>query len=91
MVITETTLCLQSQDILLLEGTNHQLSVYDNMQILYRFSMSVFQFISVSGPLQDTSKNKINRMHKLTHTNKYRLNFEVKTFPCLTCMQNMRI
>jgi len=66
-------LCLQSQDILLLKGTKHQLSVYDKMQIIYRFSMSVFHFSSVSGPLQKGSlKNKINRMHKLAHTNKYR-------------------
>jgi len=94
MVVTETTLCLRSQDILLLKGTKHQLSVYDEMQILRvcRISMSVFHFISVSGPLQKGGlKNKINRMHKLAHTNKYRLNFEVKAFPCLTHMQNMRI
>jgi len=35
--------------------------------------MSVFHFSSVSGPLQKEGlKNKINRMHKLTHGNKYR-------------------
>jgi len=86
------TLCLRLHDILLLKGTKHQLSVCDNMQILYRFSMSVFHFNSVSGPLEkDGLKNKINRMHKLAHTNKYRLNFEVTTFPWLTHMQNVRI
>jgi len=44
--------------------------------------MSVFHFSSVSGPLQkDGLKNKINRMHKLAHTNKYRLNCEISIFP----------
>ena len=51
----------------------HQLSVYDKMQILSRFSMPIFHFSSISGPLQkDGLKNKINRMHKLAHTNKYK-------------------
>jgi len=73
IVKTERTLCVWSQDIFLLKGTKHQLSVYDIMQILYRFSMPVFHFSSISGPLQkDGLKNKINRVHKLAHTNKYR-------------------
>ena len=67
------TLCVTSQDIFLLKGTTHQLSVYDKMQTVCRFSMPIFHFSSVSGPLQEDSlKNKINRMHKLAHTNKYR-------------------
>jgi len=38
------------------------MSVYDEMQISYRFSMSAFHFSSVSGQLQkDGLKNKINR------------------------------
>jgi len=44
--------------------------------------MSVFHFSLVSVPLQkDGFRNKINRMHKLAHTNKYRLNFEIIIFP----------
>jgi len=55
------------------KGTKHQLSAYDKMQILYWFSMSVFHFISVSGPLQKHGlKNKINRTHKLAHANEFR-------------------
>ena len=43
------------------------------IQILYWFSRSVFHFSSVSGPLQKhVLKNKINRKHKLAHTNKFR-------------------
>jgi len=65
------TLCVRLQDILLLKGTKHQLSVYDKMQKLYRFCMPIFHFSSVAGPLQkDGLKNKINRMHKFAHTNK---------------------
>ena len=32
------TLCVRSQDILILKGTKHRLSEYDKMQILYRLS-----------------------------------------------------
>jgi hypothetical protein len=40
------TLCIQSQDILILKGTKHQLSIYDKMQILNRFPNAnlTFQF-----------------------------------------------
>ena len=35
--------------------------------------MSVFHFISVSGPLQEHGlNNKINRKHKFAHTNKFK-------------------
>jgi len=65
IVEQRSTLCLWLQDILLLKGTKYQLSVYDKIQILCRFSMSVFHFSSLSGPLQkDGLKNKINRMYK---------------------------
>ena len=32
----------------------------------------VLHFSSVSGPLQDGLKKKINRMQKVAHTNKYK-------------------
>jgi len=70
---TETHLCVQLQDILILQGTKHQLSVYDKMQILYRFFKDnlTFQFGFWSNTKRHL-KNKINGMHKFAHTNNYR-------------------
>jgi hypothetical protein len=50
------TLCVTSQDILLLKETKHQLFVYDKMQILNISLMPILRFSSVSGPLQDCLK-----------------------------------
>ena len=42
-----------SQDILILKGTKHQLSVYDKIPMIYVFSlMPVLHFSSFPGPLQ---------------------------------------
>jgi hypothetical protein len=69
----DTVLCLQSQDILLLKGIKHQLSVYGKMVIVNGFSKASITFSSVSAIFEKyVLKYKRNRMHKVAHINKYR-------------------
>jgi hypothetical protein len=72
LVKTRHTLYLQWQDILLLKGTKHQLSVYDKMPMVIFSWMPVLHFSSVSAQFKDYLKNKINKMHELFQANKYR-------------------
>jgi hypothetical protein len=73
LVKTNDLLCFQSQDILLLKGTKHQLSVHGKMVIVNGFSKACVTFSSVSAIFKkDVLKYKRNRIHKVTHINKYR-------------------
>ena len=59
--------------VLILKGTKYQLSVYEKWQFCTVSLRSVLHFSSVSAQFQmDSLKNKINRMHNVAHTNKYR-------------------
>jgi hypothetical protein len=67
------TLCGQSQDILLLKGTKHQLSIYDKKLVVHRFlhACLTFQF-----RLCTVTERRLKKCDKKSayhfHTNKYR-------------------
>ena len=50
---TKHTLCVRSQDILLLKWTKHQLSIYGKMPIVNGFSKACVTFQSSSCPIQE--------------------------------------
>jgi len=57
------TLCGQTQDILLLKGTKHQLYLYDKIPMVHRFSCLSYISVQIAHCYRRFANKTINRPH----------------------------